>query len=337
MISQYLLWLWLLLAAVFYAYASELPTVVVAVGAKADELAVSSTVHRLRERYERQLQVKILCTRQDPGVSCIGIGDILNIPPDNVINTPESEATADAGLLMTTWLSSIMQLFRTMHPPPAAILVTGDSTAAMATAMAAFYCRVPVVHLQAGLRTWDTYTPHPEEFNRRTISLLATLSLAPTERAKQNLIKDGVDIGSIAVTGSTLVDAFKAGAAKPLSEDDRVFLEELVPTTAIITAKKRNHIVGFVRSGIEIVLAAMNQLSAKYEEFVFYIVCGESSSCTDDIAPQDLAGNKNIVFISRMEHHQFAHLMRSSSLIISDDDAMQEAAALFAVPFRLLR
>ncbi len=102
-------------------------------------------------------------------------------------------------------LDGISSLIRTEQPD--AVLVQGDTTTSFAAALASFYQKIPVVHLEAGLRTGDTYNPFPEEINRRLTSQLAALHLAPTATSRSNLVREGTDPASVHVTGNTVIDA----------------------------------------------------------------------------------------------------------------------------------
>ena len=92
---------------------------------------------------------------------------------------------------------------------PDIVLVQGDTTTAFAAALAAYYLRTPVGHVEAGLRTRDIYSPYPEEFNRQAVSIVSRYNFAPTEQAKENLLAEGRDPGTIHVTGNTVIDALK--------------------------------------------------------------------------------------------------------------------------------
>ncbi|MCX8014399.1 MAG: UDP-N-acetylglucosamine 2-epimerase (non-hydrolyzing), partial [candidate division WOR-3 bacterium] len=92
---------------------------------------------------------------------------------------------------------------------PNLIIVQGDTTTAFVSALASFYCKIPIGHIEAGLRTYDKFAPFPEEMNRRLISSLADFHFAPTPKAKENLLKEGIDPKNIIVTGNTVIDAVK--------------------------------------------------------------------------------------------------------------------------------
>ena len=160
------------------------------------------------------------------------------------------------------------------------VVVQGDTTTSFVAALAAFYQKIPVAHVEAGLRTGDRYSPWPEEINRRLNSALATLHFAPTDRSRQNLIAEGIPAGQISVTGNTGIDAL-FHVMKRLGEDraysksigaglvDRglLFVQPECPTedVVIVTAHRREN---FGR-GIEAICQAVVDLSAKYPGLKF--------------------------------------------------------------------
>src|SRR5690606_32940315 len=138
------------------------------------------------------------------------VNDLFEIEPDydlNLIAPRQSLTHISASIL--TGLDKILQAER-----PAALLVQGDTSSATAAAITAAYHRIPVVHIEAGLRSWDISSPFPEELNRKMVSQVASLHLAPTEANRHNLLRDGVDGAQIAVTGNTVIDALLATAVK---------------------------------------------------------------------------------------------------------------------------
>ena len=102
---------------------------------------------------------------------------------------------------------------------PDAVLVHGDTSTTFVTALACFYLQIPVGHVEAGLRTYNIYSPYPEEFNRQAVSIISKFNFAPTELSKQNLLKEGKDPDSIYVTGNTAIDALKTTVREPQIPD----------------------------------------------------------------------------------------------------------------------
>ena len=107
--------------------------------------------------------------------------------------------------------ANVLKLIKTVleNEKPDIVLVHGDTSTSFATALACFYLQIPVGHVEAGLRTYNLYSPYPEEFNRQAVSIISRYNFAPTERAKENLIKEGKRAETIYVTGNTAIDALK--------------------------------------------------------------------------------------------------------------------------------
>ena len=115
-------------------------------------------------------------------------------------------------------LESIKKVFEKEHPD--VVLVHGDTTTTFATALACFYMKIPVGHVEAGLRTYDIYSPYPEEFNRQVVSVVSQYNFAPTELSKENLLKEGKNKNKIWVTGNTAIDALNTTVRESYTDDN---------------------------------------------------------------------------------------------------------------------
>ena len=109
--------------------------------------------------------------------------------------------------ITTNILNRIKEILEEVKPD--VVLVHGDTSTTFVTALACFYLQIPIGHVEAGLRTYDIYSPYPEEFNRQAVSIISNYNFAPTEKAKENLIKEGKDESKIWITGNTVIDALK--------------------------------------------------------------------------------------------------------------------------------
>ncbi len=214
------------------------------------------------------------------------------------------------------------------------VVVQGDTTTTMAAAMTAFYRRIPVAHVEAGLRTGDLAHPFPEELNRLVTSRLATLHFAPTESARRNLLAEGIPGERIFVTGNTGIDAILdvAGALKQgrLPAPEWPWLDSR-RKLIVVTAHRRESFGG----GIERICHALAELAQRPDVQVVYPV-HRNPNVLDPVTER-LAGRANVVLLEPMEYVSFVDLMRRAYLLITDSGGIQEEAPSLGKPVLVMR
>ncbi|HEY7727217.1 MAG TPA: UDP-N-acetylglucosamine 2-epimerase (non-hydrolyzing) [Candidatus Eisenbacteria bacterium] len=213
---------------------------------------------------------------------------------------------------------------------PDLLLVQGDTTTTMAASLAAFYARVPVAHVEAGLRTGDPLYPWPEEVNRRITSVIATHHFAPTERARQNLLSEGVADGAITVTGNTVIDALLAVTGRQPSRAPELPLRGR--RLILVTAHRREN---FGPPLLEI-LAAIRDLAERYPD-VDLVYPVHPNPNVDGPARRELTGVRGVHLLAPLEYKAFADLMNASYLILTDSGGIQEEAPSLGKPVLVLR
>lgn len=226
---------------------------------------------------------------------------------------------------------------------PDAIIVHGDTTTAFASALTGFYMRVPVIHIEAGLRTYDNQAPYPEEFNRRAISGIAAWHMAPTKLNKESLIKEGIDSSKIAVTGNTVIDALLYASNK-LDGDSRlkddVRRKILAFTKVDIFCKKYILITGHRRENFgkrfEEVCAAVRELSKKYPA-VYFVYPVHLNPNVQEPVNRHLGGVGNIILVPPLGYLEFIFLLRSCHLVLTDSGGVQEEAPSLGKPVLVMR
>ncbi|TMQ62613.1 MAG: UDP-N-acetylglucosamine 2-epimerase (non-hydrolyzing) [Candidatus Eisenbacteria bacterium] len=220
---------------------------------------------------------------------------------------------------------------------PDLLLVQGDTTTTMAASLAAFYARVPVGHVEAGLRTWDNEYPYPEEVNRRMTSVIAAHHFAPTERARQNLLRDGVADGAITVTGNTVIDALlDVVKVEPKRAPVLPYRGKRI---VLVTAHRREN---FGAPLLE-VIGALRDLASRFADVdIVYPV--HRNPNVDRPVRQALAGMPGVHLIDPIEYKAFADLMAASYLILTDSGGIltdsggiQEEAPSLRKPVLVLR
>jgi UDP-N-acetylglucosamine 2-epimerase (non-hydrolysing) len=216
---------------------------------------------------------------------------------------------------------------------PDCVLVQGDTTTTLVGALAAFYRRIPVGHVEAGLRTEDRYNPFPEEVNRRMTSVLASLHFAPTAGARDNLLKDGVAADDILVTGNTVIDALHMCLDRNPS-CDAPLLMGLDPNKRMIlvTAHRRESHGEPIRE----IASALKAVAERHHDvrIVFPVhPHPEVAGPVHDI----LGGIPNIVLTAPLDYVTFVHLMKRSSFLLTDSGGLQEEGPGLGKPVLVMR
>lgn len=222
---------------------------------------------------------------------------------------------------------------------PDLVLVHGDTLTAFTTALACFYQKIPVAHVEAGLRTGDITAPWPEEMNRRFIGQLASLHFAPTNRARQNLLAEGVSADAVWVTGNTVIDALKDVASKIHSS--RSIVEECSASMPWLSDGSRRIILvtGHRREnfgeGIESVCRALRRLAGNKGIEIVYPVHPNPNVMRP--VYEMLGGIENIHLIEPMEYLPFVYLLNKSYFVLTDSGGVQEEAPSLGKPVLLMR
>lgn len=208
---------------------------------------------------------------------------------------------------------------------PDLIFVHGDTTTCFASALCAFYKKIPIAHIEAGLRTNNKFSPFPEEINRVIVSKLADFHFAPTELAKNNLLKDGVDSKKIFVTGNTVIDALFDTVKQNKTKDD---LEKLI----LITGHRRENF----GSGFKYIFSAIRNLANKYKNYNFVYPVHPNPN-VKEIAKEYFFELTNVNLIPPVDYPEFVSLMKNSYLIITDSGGIQEEAPSLFKPVIVTR
>ena len=213
---------------------------------------------------------------------------------------------------------------------PAAVIVQGDTTTVLMAALAAFYERVPVAHVEAGLRTGDFDAPFPEEMNRRLTGGLARWHFAPTPRAADALRAEGVPASRIFVTGNTVVDALQMTMAQPVELNLGFQLRR--PRFILVTAHRRESF----GAPLEQLCQALADL-ARRNPVVEIVYAVHPSPGVRDVVHGRLAGVPGVQLVEPLRYEQFVHLMGRATLVLTDSGGIQEEAPVLGRPTLVLR
>jgi UDP-N-acetylglucosamine 2-epimerase (non-hydrolysing) len=215
---------------------------------------------------------------------------------------------------------------------PACVLVQGDTTTALSAALAAFYRRVAVGHVEAGLRTGDLTQPFPEEMNRRVIDGLATWCFAPTEQARANLRQEGIADRVVHVTGNTVVDA-ALGIAQRLPSSDGLLGLPADRRWVLVTTHRRESFGEPLR---EIVLA-VRDLARRFSGRVHFILPVHPNPNVSSAVRELLDSEPACSIVSPLDYPVLLQVLRRAALVLTDSGGIQEEAPSFGVPVLVMR
>ncbi|MGH7064178.1 MAG: non-hydrolyzing UDP-N-acetylglucosamine 2-epimerase, partial [Stellaceae bacterium] len=217
------------------------------------------------------------------------------------------------------------------------VIVQGDTTTSFAAALAAFYHRVPIAHVEAGLRTGNIYAPWPEEVNRRLVSHIADLHFAPTMRARGNLLREGIDGGQILVTGNTGIDAL-LWVADRLDRDPALAARASAVLGGRFAGKKLILMTGHRREsfdgGLARIAAAMARIAARPDVAIAFPVHPNPNV---QRAMQPLHGLDNVLLTEPVDYLELVYLLKECALVVTDSGGIQEEAPSFGKPVLVTR
>ncbi|MCF7890772.1 UDP-N-acetylglucosamine 2-epimerase (non-hydrolyzing) [Candidatus Bipolaricaulota bacterium] len=301
-------------------------------GTRPEAIKLAPLLNELSNRKEIQ---SVLCSSGQHREMLTGALEVFDITADYNLELME-ESQSLSGLTAR----AVKGIARTIESEsPDIVLVQGDTTTAFVGALAGFYHRTAVGHVEAGLRSGDKANPFPEEINRRLADSLSGLLFAPTEGARVNLLKENFPNASIAVTGNTVVDALlrieksiENGEVQPTYPLDVTRFENDEKKLLLVTAHRRESLDG----GIKRIARAIKRISDRFPELevVFPVHLNPKvQEAVHDI----LEDRKRINLVEPVDYLTFVGLMRIADLIITDSGGIQEEAPSFGVPVLVAR
>ena len=227
---------------------------------------------------------------------------------------------------------SILERIKTVFEleKPDVVLVHGDTTTTFATAIAAFYLQIPVGHVEAGLRTYNIYSPYPEEFNRQATSIISKFNFAPTELSKNNLLKEGKDAESIYVTGNTAIDALKTTIRSDYTHEQLDWVGD--SRLIMLTAHRRENL----GEPLHHMFRAIRRIVDEFEDIkVIYPI--HMNPVVRQTAKEILGDDDRIRLIEPLEVIDFHNFLSRSYLILTDSGGIQEEAPSLGKPVLVMR
>lgn len=230
--------------------------------------------------------------------------------------------------ITTNILNRIKEVLEDVRPD--VVLVHGDTSTTFVTALACFYLQIPVGHVEAGLRTYDIYSPYPEEFNRQAVSILSQYNFAPTELAKQNLLREGKKAETIYITGNTAIDALKTTVREDYTHPELEWAKD--SRLIMITAHRRENLGEPMKHMFRAIRRVMDEnpdVKAIYPIHMNPVV--------RQIADEVLGGEERIHIIEPLEVLDFHNFLARSYLILTDSGGIQEEAPSLGKPVLVMR
>ena len=252
--------------------------------------------------------------------------EVFGVTPDYDLSIMKDKQTLFD--ITTNILSGIKSVLEEVKPD--VVLVHGDTSTTFVTALACFYMQIPIGHVEAGLRTYNIYSPYPEEFNRQAVSIIAKYNFAPTELSRENLIREGKEPTTIYVTGNTAIDALKTTVKADYTHAELEWAKG--SRLIIITAHRRENLgepMHHMFKAIRRIMDEHNDIKAIYPIHMNPIVRQE--------AEEELSGCDRIHIIEPLEVVDFHNFLAHSYMILTDSGGIQEEAPSLGKPVLVMR
>ncbi len=301
-------------------------------GTRPEAIKMAPLVHALADDPRFEAKVCVTAQHREMLDQVLGLFDII---PDYDLNLMKAGQTLnDVTAKIIIELKPVLEEFK-----PDVVLVHGDTATTFAASLSAYYEKIPVGHVEAGLRTGDIYSPWPEEANRKLTGALASYHFAPTETSKQNLVDENIDVNNIFVTGNTVIDALLKVVASIEKNTDLQqqlksnypFLDEAKDLVVVTGHRRENFGQGFENICQSIAAVAKEKPSV---QFVYPVHLNPS---VREPVNRLLTGLDNVHLIEPLEYLPFVNLMRLSTVILTDSGGIQEEAPSLGKPVLVMR
>lgn len=292
-------------------------------GTRPEAIKMCPLVKELKKREELQT---IVCVTGQHRQMLDMVLEAFDVTPDYDLSIMKDKQTLFD--VTTNILNRIKEVLEKEKPD--VVLVHGDTSTTFVTALACFYLQIPVGHVEAGLRTYNIYSPYPEEFNRQAVSIISKFNFAPTELSKQNLLKEGKDPDSIYVTGNTAIDALKITVRENYTHPELEWAKG--SRLIMITAHRRENLGEPMRHMFKAIRRVMDEhpdVKAIYPIHMNPVV--------REIANEYLGDDDRIHIIEPLDVLDFHNFLSRSYLILTDSGGIQEEAPSLGKPVLVMR
>lgn len=302
-------------------------------GTRPEAIKMAPVIKEL-SRYPEQFASRVCVTAQHRQM-LDQVLELFRIVPDYDLDIMEpGQDLTDVTCNVLRKLAPVLKEFL-----PDVVLVHGDTTTTMAASLAAYYLKIPVGHVEAGLRTGNIYSPWPEEINRRLAGAIATWHFAPTERAKENLLREGVAPEAITVTGNTVIDALLDVVGRIRNDSDlQTRMEEKF--SYLDRAKRLILVTGHRREnfgdGFENICRSLRSIAEAHDDVEILYPVHLNPNVQEPVR-RVLGGVGRVYLIEPQDYLPFVYLMDRSYLIITDSGGVQEEAPSLGKPVLVMR
>lgn len=301
--------------------------VVIVFGTRPDAIKMAPLVKELK----KNTQIKtIVCVTAQHRQMLDQVLDIFNITPDYDLNIMQSRQSLEH--ITTRSLEGLSDVFEEVKPN--IVLVHGATTTCFSASLAAFYKKIQIGHVEAGLRTFDKYYPFPEEMNRRLTGVLSDLHFSPTYSNKINLLKEGIEENKIYITGNTVIDALKTTVNKDYMFRNEQLQQVDFANKRIITVEAhRRENLGLP---LENICTAVKTVANKYEDIeIVYPV--HLNPAVREVVGRILGNHKKVHLIDPIDVQDMHNLIDRSYMVMTDSGGLQEEAPSLGKPVLVLR
>lgn len=294
-------------------------------GTRPEAIKMCPLIKALKEK--ENIQTIVVATGQHREMLDM-VFSAFDIVPDVDLNImQQSQTLTDVTVKILEGLGKILDYMK-----PDIVLVHGDTTTSFAAGLACFYRQIKIGHVEAGLRTYDLKAPYPEEFNRQAVDIFSDYYFAPTERAKDNLLREGKNPDNIYVTGNTGIDALRTTVRADYTDETLEHFIEQKDKLILLTAHRRENLGEPMRR----IFRAVKAIVEKYPDVkVIYPVHKNPAVVT--IARTELGDCENILLINPLDVIDFHNYMSKAFLILTDSGGIQEEAPSLGKPVLVLR
>ena len=296
--------------------------VLICFGTRPEAIKMCPLVNELKTR---DLEVVVCVTGQHRQM-LDQVLEVFNVEPDyNLAIMKERQTLFDITTNILERIKTVLE-----KEKPDVVLVHGDTTTTFVTALACFYLQIPVGHVEAGLRTYNVYSPYPEEFNRQAVSIVSKYNFAPTELSKKNLINEGKDPSTIYVTGNTAIDALKTTVRPDYQNEYLDWAKD--SRLVMITAHRRENLGEPMHN----MFRAIRRIIEEFED-VKAIYPIHMNPVVRETADEVLGGCDRIKIIEPLDVFDFHNFLANSYLILTDSGGIQEEAPSLGKPVLVMR
>lgn len=292
-------------------------------GTRPEAIKMCPLVNELKKRKNIE---KIVCVTGQHRQMLDQVLEAFSVVPDYDLSIMKDKQTLfDVTVNILERIKTVLE-----EAKPDVVLVHGDTSTTFVTALACFYLQIPVGHVEAGLRTYNIYSPYPEEFNRQAVSIISQYNFAPTELSKQNLLKEGKDPDSIYVTGNTAIDALKTTVRADYTHPELDWAKD--SRLIMITAHRRENLGEPMRHMFKAIRRVMDEhpdVKAIYPIHMNPVV--------REIAQEYLGDDDRIHIIEPLDVLDFHNFLSRSYLILTDSGGIQEEAPSLGKPVLVMR